>query len=1315
MGKVLHKKIKGMSLAAKAALISLFTLLLTLGLYQGWERLSFAAITGQSTWLSAYANTAFPSSATLATLTVPAGSNRLLVVAVSSTTSAVGAVTITNGAGTAGTTPSVGGKSLTLAAGDAATTTNKTHTAVYYLKEADIAAMSGSALSLRVANSALTSRYNTVNYRVYSGVDQAAPITDAKNVSSIAASTAVGPFSPALSVGANDQALEIVSLTPSTTTTTARTVTTWAATWPTSGITATNTTTLANNIYVRERSAAATATTDTSQHTASATGTYKSMTAISMKAAATTTTLTVSANTPINPTGSRLDTDTGVLMQRVQVTGSGALELNSLTLNDIGSVNTIAAAQIYISPTAATVLPIDAVLVASATNWGGSSTQFSLTGGTTANRSLGGTEPLTKYIYISFDMSVGQATKTVQSSVSAVGVAAPNISATGLSFNSNLITLAYSGNVMQTTAPLTGASSAKDSDAAVVMQHIKVDCDQAWDNALELNSLTLQDLGSATMVSGVKIYVSSTSDPNQAVLPSNAVLVGQITDWNKASTSIPLVNDYGATSGDRTVLAGTSKYLYVVYTMYYPDDLDVVWADQASKLTTATVKSQITAVGSSSPDTGATGLAYTSNLIQLYRGTWSKITSCGGCHDTANILDESGRNTTVLHGRDGRFPGSHYKHSNVLAYDCSVCHSKPTTYNHANGFINFSGQLSGDKYSLSGKNGDPVNTKLRTNTTTLGTCSNTTCHGAGPSAQWGSGPLPSDCSGCHGNKQTGATATTLSGLHDLHLNPTNNPGLGANSLNCVDCHSLTVSDNLTISAAGAAKHMNGVADYAGAMAGSYSAATKTCSSVYCHSSGLADGVNIYTNPAAAWSNGAATLGCNGCHGTGNASGSPDYTNGGSGAATANSHPAHIKPGINCSSCHSTTVDASGANLLPGSNTHINKVKDVASAQMTGYNPATKTCSNVSCHSSGSNQAVWGAAGGCGICHALSSLSAGHKFHVYTSAIYTPTAYTNLTGNRTIATRKDYNFSCANCHPMVKGTTHANGTPDVELAPVAGNGTLRALNGAAAAYNATTKVCSSVYCHSNGGSGTQVALTFYDSPAWDKTYTGDKCAMCHGNTPNSGGKVGSPAHYSTNWLGFDNNSGGHGIGIHAKSVYAGLNGTTSYANGVLAAGTAAANNHGNTAASTTLSCNVCHNLTMTTAANDHNTMCMKCHTGTGIQHNPAGDDMNLIANAALHVNGKVEVQFAMAGYKSKAQAGATTFNLISTSWTRTNGYKTSGGTSYDLAQTGTGASYNSADASCANIACHNNVRKPATVVKWGDVNGATSCASCHTPL
>jgi predicted CxxxxCH...CXXCH cytochrome family protein len=1103
MSKIMRTKIKGMSVAAKATLISLFTLLLTVGLYQGWQMTSHAAITAPNTWTSAYAGTTFPNSATLATLTIPAGANRLLVVAVASTRSAVGAVVITDGAGTASSTPTVGGKSLTLAAGDATTTTNWTHTALYYLKEADIAAMTGSSLSLRITGG--TSRYNAVHYRVFTGVDQTAPITDAKNYTSVTSSTTFGPFASALNVGANDQAIEIASITPSTASTTSRTIT-FNSTWSTAGLTSTNTTTLANNVYTRQRTIPTTATTDTSQHTASNTATYKSMTALSMKAAPTTTTLTVSVNTPV-ASGTRLDTDPGVVMQRVTLTGSGAMELNSLTLDDLGTANALASAEIYISPTLSTTLPVDAVLVGSATNWAGTSTALSLTGGTAANRSLGGTEALTKYLYVVYDMSSGQAGKTVQSSITAVGVVSPNVGATGLALNSNIVSLSYAGNLLQTSAPLTGASAAKDSDSAVVMQHFKVDCNTAFDNVLELNSLTLQELGTTAQVSTVKIYVSTTEDADATKLPSNAILVGQITDWNKASISIPLINDYGATAADRTVLAGTSKYMYVVYSMFYPDDADYV----AGK----TVQSNVTAVGAASPDTGLTGLNYLSNSIILTRGTWSRITSCGGCHDTANIFDATTRSVDSVNNT-GRFPGSHRAHSVTAGYDCSECHIKPAVYNHASGEINFAGKLEGDKYTRSSGNKVAVSNA----TYTFGTCSATNCHGQGsPTWAYNMGSTP-QCQKCHADQNSATFYSTASpypsvtspsdahvGAHDAHLKGSSNY---TSAYGCAVCHTTPA----TVNAAG---HMDGTTqvDYPtgspariNGVSASYSAVNGTCAT-YCHGSGFI-AASKGSSTAPAWSNTGYLAGtpglleCATCHAfppsTGDHGGLGTIT-----LATCNTcHPneningtfadktkhinGSIESNVTCITCHSTVKSVYRRQVV-GAGGDIDNAKTSHHIKYGSNSISVNSCA--ACHDQTNHKSYTN-----GVSVYLKNLNTG------TSVLY----------DGTTATAANLAAACSSCHDATHSTTtpfsdSGDTTNPPNINWTAGSAAHQTVNGCynchgnAAAANTTTDP--TINGHSGSTAKMLRTLTNPYNAATKVNVATNYCYNCHGTTVANG--------------------------------------------------------------------------------------------------------------------------------------------------------------------------------------------------------------------
>ncbi|SNB47900.1 CxxxxCH/CxxCH domain-containing protein [Geobacter sp. DSM 9736] len=828
MGKKLGNSIKRMSWQAKAGLVTLFTLLLTVGMYQGWYGIltSEAAPVGGNAWTSVYANQAYPNNSNY-TLTIPSGQNRLLVVAIGTTRTTAGAVTIA--------TPTFGTRPMTLAAGDAGSTTTWNHSALYYLTEADLAAASNSTLNLTISGG--TAYYNYVYYRVYTGVDQSAPITAARNYNSNStSSSSVGPFNPTLTVGANDQAIEIVNLARNASGTTAPSISTWATGWTTAGVAPTARTTSGPTarLYIRDRAVPTAVTNDGSTHTASTASSWKSMTAMSLKAAPASTSLTVSNNTAI-ATGSKLDSDEGVLMQRIQVTGSGQLELNSLTMNNTGTATTIGAAEIYISSSSQTTLPADAVLLGSATNWGGASTQISLTGGTQTNRTLGGTQPLTKYLYIVYDMSIGQAGSTVGSRVTAVGVASPNTGATGLSLSSNTLTLTRSGNLLSVTGNIPGRTTAKDSDAAVVMQHFQVDCDAAFDNALQIDSVTIEDLGTAALVDSVKVYISSVEEADATVLPASAKLIGAIGEWNKTSTVIDFNEHDPGTTADRTVIAngtlnGGPKYIYIVYSMHY-DDVFV-----AGK----TVQSKVTAVGVASPDGGANNLSLLSNTITLTRGTWSKITSCGGCHDTANIQDGTARNVP-----DGKFIGSHNKHTNALAMDCIVCHAKPpiNKFNHADGFINLTGAV-GKGYSKTKK-------FQVSNNPTMGTCSGLYCHSNGTSVATGNvQPIQTpawggstNCSSCHAFPPAYTSGTPKANTHSA----------SGHNIGCDRCH-YSVTTNGT-SVTNGANHGNNAYDVSpntgAGISFTYTFAPSggTCSSNACHG-------NV------AWG---GSLGCIECH------------------------------------------------------------------------------------------------------------------------------------------------------------------------------------------------------------------------------------------------------------------------------------------------------------------------------------------------------------------------------------------------------------------------------------------------------------------
>ena len=256
--------------------------------------------------------------------------------------------------------------------------------------------------------------------------------------------------------------------------------------------------------------------------------------------------------------------------------------------------------------------------------------------------------------------------------------------------------------------------------------------------------------------------------------------------------------------------------------------------------------------------------------------------------------------------------------------------------------------------------------------------------------------------------------------------------------------------------------------------------------------------------------------------------------------------------------------------------------------------------------------------------------------------------------------------------------------------------LAAINGASGIFGASkvSVKCSASYCHSNGYAAN---LQYAESPDWyGPAYSGDKCAMCHGNSPDSGGKSGSAAHSI------------HAVGIHYTDIFNGQSRKIASAgvNGVNAA-------HGAGNRSTTISCNICHNSTVTTSANDRNSSCStaSCHGTGGVSKGEA-----IIANSALHVNGLVDVSFKPVQIATKAQVKPAHFkaytSAASGNWLRNNSSYKQYTSSFDYARIplNTFTMWSSSapgQGSCSNISCHNGA-----AVKWNDT---LNCQHCHKAL
>ncbi len=305
-----------------------------------------AAIAVGDAWSLWYAGTASTISGAY-TIASPAGLNRMLVVGISSTTSALSTQTVS---------VTYGGQSLTVAVGDALSS-SRAHTYLFYLNEAGIALASGTTLSVNISGG--TIRYDYVYATVYTGVDQVTPIRDTKNFIWTGPQTVVGPFPTALTISTNDRAVEMINL-DRVGNTTAATISSWATNWsailgPDSVSDGPNT--QAYSAYVASDSNAGNST---SMHTVSA-GVYSSISGMSLIAATTTVgdgtspankTVKASANNQavaaftLSATGTDTITDlvvTGTNTGNVKPSGVGLWLDNGLNPNEWDAGDTLLA------------------------------------------------------------------------------------------------------------------------------------------------------------------------------------------------------------------------------------------------------------------------------------------------------------------------------------------------------------------------------------------------------------------------------------------------------------------------------------------------------------------------------------------------------------------------------------------------------------------------------------------------------------------------------------------------------------------------------------------------------------------------------------------------------------------------------------------------------------------------------------------------------------------------------------------------------------------------------------------------------------
>ncbi|HEY3488486.1 MAG TPA: CxxxxCH/CxxCH domain-containing protein [Candidatus Deferrimicrobiaceae bacterium] len=373
-------------------------------------------------------------------------------------------------------------------------------------------------------------------------------------------------------------------------------------------------------------------------------------------------------------------------------------------------------------------------------------------------------------------------------------------------------------------------------------------------------------------------------------------------------------------------------------------------------------------------------------------GSGSFLPACNNCHAYPGQAYVAGTHPlSSIHAK-------HVDPTTGYGYVCSVCHYQNAVHNASgvssgsdwstkfvgsNVKVRFDGAVNplngfGPTYNgVAADNGSVGASGIGTASTPgNGSCQGLYCHANSASTRAWSGyagaPTWNDntsgaCGTCH--KATFANPPTY-GSHRKHVDNTT-VGYG---IACNTCHYATTSDGLTIT--NRAVHVNAAApqslvswnpnDNDVKNAGAYTLASKTCSNVYCHSTGTKINQSVYDNGAYGWpkwtDNGAIT--CNHCHGDGTRTdGTPDYANN---SPKINSHPKHIAAGDGCQMCHAqTTTD--GLTISNRTN-HVNAFYNVNNDNAAhSFSYTVPTCTGIACH--GTNAAQWGGASPqCSDCH-----------------------------------------------------------------------------------------------------------------------------------------------------------------------------------------------------------------------------------------------------------------------------------------------------------------------------------------------------------
>ena len=327
---------------------------------------------------------------------------------------------------------------------------------------------------------------------------------------------------------------------------------------------------------------------------------------------------------------------------------------------------------------------------------------------------------------------------------------------------------------------------------------------------------------------------------------------------------------------------------------------------------------------------------------------------------------------------------------------CAACHPGSGSYtaSHRNGNIRISSRINNSPAATSYNN---ITTAWpQTSSPALGSCNSVNCHFEFPSPAWGSDPADTSCTSCH-------AAPPSDGAHGKK----HGQNLGTDTTSCIYCHPNHLSDaNRFAHATSAGKRSlmvrfttfpntggaySGDVTYPAYLPSQFPERNGSCSSIYCHSDGRKDEFGNVgpANRTVTWSG--ATTQCYSCHKGLSTNPNPNLAPAQTSDSTfANcstifgvwsSSKGYCTPDLTmasnahhrlvgqqwvrkypCYYCHNATMNPDGT--LKDQAKHVNKTVDIEMAakwamgnrSTPSYNPVTKVCNNVYCHSDGTSDA-----------------------------------------------------------------------------------------------------------------------------------------------------------------------------------------------------------------------------------------------------------------------------------------------------------------------------------------------------------------------